>query len=209
MRKALECSYCEHGFPFLWSCVFGWRIPPASCCLATGRVQGAILPLVLCHLLARILLGPRSVPPLIPLPSSVYLCPFSFRCRNAPSAPFGSPHLRQTKGTKRGQRTIVIQKQARCLKGILIEAFVIFEKVSSWGDGGRGAATLFISSDIHKEWHLLTFPFKPRNLKWPKYSGGEADGVIPSTLGGGHWTVGYSWGLLRTKTEGPLTQNRK
>lgn len=55
-------------------------------------------------------------------------------------------------------------KYARRLKGVLIEAFVMFEKVRSPGEGGgreggREAAGLFIFSDVCEEWHFLTFPF--------------------------------------------------
>jgi len=47
------------------------------------------------------------------------------------------------------------------LKGNLIEAFVIFEKVNSSG-ATAGNSTHFIASDINKEWHLLTLAFRPQ-----------------------------------------------
>lgn len=49
-------------------------------------------------------------------------------------------------------------KYAQLWKGVLIEAFVMFEKVRSPGKGGgREAAGLFIFSDICEEWHFFDF----------------------------------------------------
>lgn len=55
---------------------------------------------------------------------------------------------------------------------------------------------------------------KPSNLKWPKYRGGEADTVIPRSLGGGglgcHQSMGQwlSREFLITICEGPATRNK-
>lgn len=81
------------------------------------------------------------------------------------------------------------------MKGILIEAFVIFEKVKSSGRSRETNSTHFISSDINKEWHLLTFPFKP-----------QPNGL--NIVKVRHDNSLYLWGIHRTRSTGQTEEQR-